>query len=111
MDLEKLILETRRDETLQRMIRALERNDASTLPPEYYVIRIQPSTRFGLLLNDDRVVIPKTLQYTVLQLLHTGHIGYTKMLAEAKCFWWREMEFEIEEKAKRCKPCIAAVRI
>ena len=57
---------------------------------------------------NDRIVIPKSLQFTILQLLHTGHIGYTKMMTEAKCFWWREMEFEIEEKAKRCKPCIAA---
>ena len=108
MDLEKLIAETRKDELLQKIIKAVERKDSSSLPPEYYYIRNQLSTRFGLLLKDDRVVIPKSLQFTVLQLLHTGHIGYSKMLAEARCFWWREMEYEIEEKAKRCKPCIAA---
>ena len=97
MDLEKLISETRKDETLQKIITAIENNDISDVPVEYYVIWKQLSTRFGLLLNNDRVVIPESLQFTVLQLLHTGHIGYTKMMAEARSFWWRDMEYEVEE--------------
>ena len=99
IDLEKLILETRKDALLHKLIKAVERKDFDNIEVEYYVIRNQLSTRYGLLLNNDRIVIPKSMQFTILQSLHTGHIGYTKMMTEAKCFWWREMEFEIEEKA------------
>ena len=54
---------------------------------------------------DDRVVIPVGIRDEVINALHFGHPGLTKMEMESKIFWWPNMTEDIKEKQKRCIAC------
>ncbi|GBN29578.1 Uncharacterized protein K02A2.6 [Araneus ventricosus] len=60
----------------------------------------------GILFRNNRIVIPKTLQPTVLNELHSTHIGITKMkqLARRYCTW-KNIDKDIENLVKSCKDC------
>ena len=48
------------------------------------------------------------LRKRLLDILHFGHTGMTKMTAEAKIFWWPEIKRDIEKKMQGLHrlPCI-----
>ena len=108
LNLEYMIENTKADKDLSNVIKALMTKDFEDIPIEWYTKKRDLSTRFGLLLYKVRIVVLKALQQTVIHLLHTGHIGYSKKCNEAEIFYWRGMDVMLEEKAQNCKPCIAA---
>ena len=57
---------------------------------------------------DDQIVVPMDLRRRLLDILHFGHAGTTKMLAEAKIFWWPEINRDIENKVKDYTACLAS---
>ena len=53
-----------------------------------------------------RVVIPKPGQRLILEELHSGHQGISKMKSLARSFVWSpKLDADIEEKAKSCQVC------
>ncbi|KAL3186377.1 hypothetical protein MRX96_028093 [Rhipicephalus microplus] len=64
------------------------------------------SLQQGCLLWGSRVVIPQSLRYTVLQLLHVGHPGVekTKMLARSHV-WWPGLDQDIARMVRSCQTC------
>lgn len=53
-----------------------------------------------------RVVIPHSLQGTMLQQLHSVHMGIVKMKAIARShFWWPGLDRQIEELISGCPQC------
>ena len=62
----------------------------------------------GLTFNDDRIVVPAELREKLLDTLNFGRGGATKMTAEAKIFWWPNMQKEIEDKTKNCVACMSS---
>ena len=65
------------------------------------------STPEGLLCYQDRIVVPPVLRKSVLDDLHSGHLGVDKMksLARNSC-WWPELEADIRRTAARCDGCL-----
>ena len=57
---------------------------------------------------DDQIVVPVYLRRRLLDILHFSHAGTTKMLADAKVFWWPEINRDIENKVKDCTACFAS---
>ena len=57
---------------------------------------------------DDQIVVPVDLRRRLLDVLHFGHAGLTKKTAEAKIFWWPNINRDIENKAKDCIACLAS---
>ena len=57
---------------------------------------------------DDQIVVPVDLRRRLLDILHFGHAGTTKMITEAKIFWWPDINRDIEIKVKDCIACIAS---
>ena len=61
-----------------------------------------------LALMDDRVLIPPTLQPSILAELHRGHPGMTAMAERARCmFYWPRIQAQIFECVQTCGTCQA----
>ena len=64
------------------------------------------------LMMADRVTIPKTLQEKVLQLLHEGHPGISRMKALARSYvYWPGMDKDIENLVRCCENCQLAGKL
>ena len=67
----------------------------------FFSKRLQLSITNGCLLWGLRVVIPPQYQEAVLQLLHEGHPGMSRMKSLAKLhFWWPSIDNNIESFVK-----------
>ena len=78
---------------------------APSLNP-YFKNREHLSLLKGLLIFDDRIVIPKCKRLEMLNKLHQGHLGITKCRARAKqSIWWPGLSSSIEEMVKNCSTC------
>ena len=64
------------------------------------------SVHAGCILLGSRVVIPSAGHQKILELLHQGHPGITRMKGLARSFvWWPGMDSDLEEKVKSCPNC------
>ena len=104
-DLKTIIRETNRDRDLIATIIGLDGGDENSIPDAYYRHHKQLSTRWGIVFLDDRIIIPAGMRETVLNALHFGHPGETKMIADSKIFWWPGITEDIQQKQKECIAC------
>ena len=64
------------------------------------------SVHDGCLLRRNRIVVPPEGREKVLELLHEGHLGNTRMKVLARSYvWWPGIDQEIEEIVKACSSC------
>ena len=72
----------------------------------YWTFRCDLVLEDGLILEGDRIVIPKTLRKSVLDTIHTGHQGETKciLLARESAFW-PGITSDIRNMVKECATC------
>lgn len=62
----------------------------------------------GLLLWGNRIIIPKTMRRSMLDLLHEGHFNGSKIKSCARSLmFWPGMDKEIEALCAACIPCCA----
>ena len=108
LDLKTLIAKSNTDAVLNGVRDAMRRADKNTAPESYRTVFEKLSNKWGLTFNEDRIIIPTELRKKLLDTLHFGHAGSTKMLAESKIFWWPNMCKEIEDKTKNCVACMAS---
>ena len=104
-DLRSLIKETNRDLDLIATIIGIENRDENSIPGIYSRQYKQLNTRWGIVFPDDRIVMPTGMQDNVLNALHFGHPGESKMLADSKIFWWPGMAEDIKAKQRECIAC------
>ena len=104
-DLQLLMTETTNDPSLLKTLVCLERQQHEMIPDEYQMVRRKLSSRFGLVFMEDRIIVPKNLQTTVISLLHKGHPAINKMTLAARHFWWPKMTEAIQKKCETCIPC------
>ena len=108
LDLKTLISKTAIDPELTRVRASTRREDRDTTPDGYRPVFDKLSIRRGLVFMDDQIVVPVDLRRRLLEILHFGHAGMTKMTAEAKIFWWLDINRDIENKVKDCIACFAS---
>ena len=108
LDLKTLMEKSITDAELNRVRNAMRRNEKNTAPEAYRTTFEKLSNKWGVTFNDDRIIVPTELRKKLLETLHFGHAGYTKMAAEAKIFWWPNMQEEIKEKTNNCVACMAS---
>ena len=108
MDLKTLIARTAIDPELTRVRISMRREDREATPEGYKQVFGKLSIRWGLIFMDDQIVVPVDLRRQLLDILHFGHAGLTKITAEAKIFWWPNITRDIENKAKDCTACLAS---
>ena len=108
LDLKTLISKTAIDPELTRVRASMRREERETTPEGYRPVFDKLSIRWGLVFMDDQIVVPVDLRRRLLDILHFGHAGTTKMIAEAKIFWWPDINRDIENKVKDCIACLAS---
>ena len=108
MDLKTMIAKTAIDPELTLVRTSMRREDRETIPDGYRTVFDKLSIRWGLVFVDDQIVIPIDLRRRLLEILHFGHSGITKMMSEAKIFWWPNLKKDIENKVQDCTACLAS---
>ena len=86
LDLETLIKETAADPELIEVNCCLEENNSHQIPRDYKTLAKKLTHRWGIVMVDDCIIIPKTLQYAALNALHFGHPGINKRCSDAAIF-------------------------
>ena len=82
-----------------------ETTDDQQLQP-FQVRKEELSVQDFCVLWGSRVIIPDADQEKVLNILHDGHPGITKMKQLARSIvWWPRIDAHIETKVKHCEPC------
>ncbi|KAI4899215.1 hypothetical protein NFI96_005200 [Prochilodus magdalenae] len=73
----------------------------------YHAARAHLSELDGIILYQDRLVIPASQQEDVLQRIHEGHQGLTKCRERARIsVWWPRISQDITRKVKSCEFCV-----
>jgi len=100
---------TRADPVLSKVVHYLRSGWPMKVPDvvkPYFTRRNELSIEEGCILWGIRVVVPKKLQLSVLQLVHEGHVGMVKMKMIARSYiWWPGIDKQIEDFVKSCKSC------
>ena len=89
-------------------------NNAGAVPKEvqqYFSKRTQFTLRNGCLIWGLRVVIPQKHRQEVLNVLHAGHPGTTRMKSLARLHvWWPNIDKDIEHHTNACTSCATTAR-
>ncbi|XP_036324968.1 uncharacterized protein K02A2.6-like [Rhagoletis pomonella] len=106
---------TQRDVVLKKVSKFIEEGwpgklskaDAALQP--YFTRRFSLSIELGIVIlqtNYSRVVVPESARTTVIDLLHEGHWGISRMkqMARRHC-WWPKLDSDIEQRVSDCRPC------
>lgn len=126
MTLDTIQEETRRDHTLQVVIKAIRSGDwiearkdshvdkpvfqaLSKVKEKLAIVEDEDSAEKEVILRETRLVIPKTLQVQAIELAHEGHQGVvkTKQLLREKV-WFKGIDTLVERMCKECILCQAA---
>ena len=83
LDLKTLISKTAIDPELTRVRNSMRREDRETIPDGYRTVFDKLSIGWGLMFVDAQIVIPIDIRRRLLDILHFGHSGITKMTTEA----------------------------
>jgi hypothetical protein len=82
-------------------------NEPYLQPSPYFDRRHELSIEDGCILWGRRVIIPQQLQRHMLNELHEGHPGMTRMKALARSFvWWSGLDNDIEDMIRVCSLCL-----
>ena len=82
-----------------------DRVSEESLKP-YWRCRSELSVQFGCIMWGYRVIVPPQGRATVLQELHGGHPGMTRMKSLAcGIVWWPKLDDEIELMVRSCSVC------
>ena len=103
-----LASETQRDEVLSELSRAVIEGFGSTYKNITQFMRYKDSlfVQNGVVMYQDRAVIPKSLRPVVLDSLHAAHQGVSAMHLQAQSIaFWPGMTNDITNKRNQCHHC------
>lgn len=100
---------TERDPVLSKVRDCILRGWTHSSDPQlkpYQQRKTELSVHDGCVLWGSRVVVPPAGRTKVVEELHEGHQGTSRMKSLARSFvWWPLMDRDLEEKAKSCFTC------
>jgi len=100
---------TERDTKLSRVLQYIQYGWPDEGDPDlepYSSRRLELSSFQGCVMWGTRIVIPPPGRQAVLQELHEGHPGISKMKALARMYvWWPGINSEIEKSVRLCREC------
>ncbi|XP_039312438.1 uncharacterized protein K02A2.6-like [Solenopsis invicta] len=102
---EQIAKETCRDPHLGKIVKTLEAGQ-DLARAGYKAPEVNYTLTANCLLFEHRIVVPDTLQQSILNDLHAAHVGIVKMKGMARSFvYWPEIDADIERVAKSCAEC------
>lgn len=111
ISLQELESESNRDPELELIRKHINDNrwhEDNTLDSSYVQLSQSLTYKNGIVLREDRIIMPAKLRDRALKLLHSTHMGMTKTKEYArKKMWWPGIDKEIEEMIKACNICLA----
>jgi hypothetical protein len=106
---EEIINETKKDQILQQVMMNKEPYEKSKEMKAFELIKDQISiSQNGLILKEQKIVVPNTMQSRVVSISHEGHQGSTRMkqlLRER--VWFPNLNKAVEELVSNCPACQA----
>ncbi|XP_037930007.1 uncharacterized protein K02A2.6-like [Teleopsis dalmanni] len=111
LDLELVKKETEKDKVLQKVKEYILKGWPSKCTDvdmeQYFRKKNELSYEQNCVFWAYRIVIPKSLQHRVVELLHSSHMGIVKMKSRAReCSWWPKQTNDLEIAVKGCEPCL-----
>lgn len=110
--MEEIRLETSKDQELQSLIETIAsgfpdcKSQCSANVLEYWNIKDELSVGDGIILRNNRVVIPRSLRKDMLTKIHSGHLGVAKCRLRARqVMYWPGMNQCVEEMVLSCSTC------
>ena len=84
----------------------MPRGEKNTALEQNRPIFVKLSNKWGLTFK--KIIVPIELRKKLMVTLHFSHNGTTKMLAEARQFWWPNISKNFEHRTKCCVSCLAS---
>ena len=100
--------ETKKDSILSKLMSAIEHGFATLYDEISDYVRYRDSLYItdGVILYQDRVVVPLSLRPCVLNSLHSAHQGVSAMQSRAQAVvFWPGMSLDIQNTRSRCRDC------
>ncbi|GFR58424.1 Pol polyprotein [Elysia marginata] len=104
--------ESQVDETLKKIRHYIEngwRSHKGTTEPQvqrFWNLRHYLHVENGILLYENRMVIPESMRRNILQKLHSSHLGVDKCKARAReSIFWPGLTKDIEMHVSKCAIC------
>ena len=100
---------TQRDKTLSQVLQYVQKGwptEGDTELEPYSSRRNELSSYEGCILWGNQVVVPPPGREAIIQQLHGGHTGITRMKALAQMYvWWPGISADIEKSVRLCREC------
>lgn len=110
ISLEEIQTETNRDEALIGVKLALESGNWPSDLFRYQAFSKELGVSNGIVIRDERIVLPTKLRSRALDIAHRGHPGIVAMRRNLRQkVWWPCMDRDVVDKIEECAGC-AAVR-
>lgn len=103
---EDLAQYTRLDANVRTLLEGLKSGRSVEPQKRFGIEQNQFSIQKGCILKGIRVYIPPLLRKRVLDELHTGHFGVSRMKSLARSYcWWESIDKDIEDLSRDCVEC------
>ena len=114
----RTLLEAAQDSEYMKIVECVEKEEWSEIQeghPAWELRKWGPSMSILkgetggalVLVGGERILVPQSARKAILDILHEGHPGVTKMVKKANCYYfWPGMNNECELKVKGCMECV-----
>ncbi|XP_058456730.1 uncharacterized protein K02A2.6-like [Malaya genurostris] len=100
---------TMADKSVKELIQALKAGRAIQGCHRFGIEQNEFGMQGSCLMRGIRVYVPPSLRGRVLNELHSGHFGISRMKSLARSYcWWENIDRDIEEIARNCVDCARA---
>lgn len=76
--LQQIVQETAKDPLLQKVSHQIQNGWSKGVCPGFYSVRADLCMANGLMLRQNRIVIPQSMRQDMLRRIHEGHLGVEK---------------------------------
>ena len=105
--LQQIVMETVKDPLLQKVSHHIQNGWSRGVCPGFYLVHADLCVANGLVLGQNRIVIPQSMHQDMLQRIHEGHLGVEKWKRRAReAVYWPGINKDIQEMIQKSETCL-----